>query len=229
MHRRKFLQFGVAALAALKALPFVKRAAASSNTERWFDFDWGGWVPPWERAGAGITEQVRPLQQEQQELLARQGECCWCGQCCGSETSPPETRDSPWPDTWPSATRTWTIASLETHCPIHQLVGHPHIGGDVAGDRRVDSRTYRFIWVPRHGLCNDATPWGDAATFEEQCPFLKARQPDGTYPCAVLDDPEWSYIYHAMCSREWLPPLSMTEAQVARWQGRHPGCSYTWA
>lgn len=153
----------------------------------------------------------------------RVGECNRCGQCCGSPGSP--YRDSPWPDPWPEALRTWRVSTIEGNLPVVLLAGFPPLGGPRAFAVRVANRTYRGIWVEGHGLCADAPPWGDPSAFEEMCPFLMAQQPDGTYPCALVGT-RWEYIWTAMCEGE--PPMEKTAEQVAQWQQRHPLCSYTW-
>jgi hypothetical protein len=155
-------------------------------------------------------------------MLIIQGTCNRCGQCCGAPGSP--NRDSPWPDNWPEALARWDPATLGEGLPLFSLVRLPGQGGPRYFATRVGRTTYRGIWIPGHGLCRDNPPWGDEDTYEETCPFLGDQQPDGSYPCGLVDS-AWEDIYNDFCApmgQRW------TEAQVTQWQADHPLCSYTW-
>lgn len=152
--------------------------------------------------------------------MQRMGTCNRCGQCCGADGSPEQ--NSPWPNTWPEALRDWQEEDLPV---IFQMVGHPAFGAAVARVFRISGKNYRSIWVPGHGLCEDKPPWGDVATYSEECPFLMDDPGDGTRPCALVGT-LYEAIWMVLCQPE--PPEEKSAAQVAQWQARHPLCSYTW-
>ena len=154
-------------------------------------------------------------------MLTRYGECTNCGMCCGSPDAP--NRDSPWADNWPEAVRTWRVDYLaETH-PIFKITGHPALGGANSDSIRLGNKTQRWIWVHGHGLCADAAPYGDTTTYEEMCPFLGPRQPDGTYPCLARGT-EWEEIPAKMGCRTL--PLEWDEASIEQWFRDHPACGF---
>ena len=146
--------------------------------------------------------------------------CGRCGQCCGAPGSP--NRDSPWPDNWPEAVASWQIDALADAQPIFTLSGHPDLGGQRAWAIRVGNKTYRGIWIPGHGLCADAPPYGDASAFEEMCPFLGNKLPNGSYPCGLAGTP-FDAVYQ-QCMR--VKTTGWTEQEVEQWQADHPLCSY---
>ncbi len=154
-------------------------------------------------------------------MLRIQGSCNRCGQCCGAPGSP--NRDSPWPDNWPEVVKNWQIDVLGNTHPVFTVTGHPDLGGPRAFAVRIALRTYRGIWVPGHGLCADSPPYGDASSFEEMCPFLKSKRPDGSHPCALAGT-QWDAQYQQCMDMGEL----WTEKSVAEWQANHPLCSYTW-
>lgn len=149
-----------------------------------------------------------------------QGECNRCGQCCGAPGSP--NRDSPWPNNWPEAVRNWSISALQTHLPMFTVTGHPDLGGQRAFAARIGNKTYRGIWIPGHGLCADAAPFGDESAYEEQCPFLGAQQPDDSYPCGLVGTP-FEAVHTIQCA-----PMGefWSDTSVEEWQTNHPLCSY---
>jgi len=157
--------------------------------------------------------------------MLRIGECSRCGQCCGADGSP--YQDSPWPDSWPEAVRTWTVQSLADNCPIFTLVGHPALGGATAAVARIGSTNYSFRWVPGHGLCRNKPPLNDPNTWSEECPFLDKAEPDGSRPCGLVGT-RWQPIFDQMCFPESFPPLEAMPQWVAKWKERHPLCGYEW-
>lgn len=150
------------------------------------------------------------------------GSCNNCGQCCGCPTAP--NRASAWPRNWPAAVRTWDPAVRASVYPVFVVTGHPGEGGPQAGVIRLGNRNYRWIWVPSAGLCADAPPWGDPASYEPQCPLLGPVQGDGTYPCAVIGT-QWEAIATQIGCR-WLPE-TMEDEHWAQWIADHPACGYT--
>lgn len=154
-------------------------------------------------------------------MPTRYGECNSCGMCCGSPDAP--NRDSPWPDNWPEAVRTWQIDYLAETFPIFQTTGHPDLGGAGAGAVRIANKTYRWIWVPGHGLCADAPPWGDPSTYEEMCPVLGSEQPDGTYPCGVMGT-AWEEIPTKLGCRTL--PEEWDQRSIDEWFTNHPKCGF---
>jgi hypothetical protein len=157
-------------------------------------------------------------------MFERHDTCNRCGMCCGSETSPPATRDSPWQDDWPGSLRTWRVDVIQAEVPVVALAGFPPLGGPTAFAARVEGRTYRGIWVPDHGLCADAPPWGDPASFEEMCPFLMPRQPDDSYPCALVGT-AFDHVFRTLCEQYPHEVIGRRET-VEEWFVNHPGCSY---
>lgn len=171
---------------------------------------------------AYLAARVLPVHaQEEQTMMQIQGSCSRCGQCCGAPGSP--NRDSPWPNNWPEAVRTWQINNLASIFPVFQITGHPALGGETARVVRIDNKNYSFRWVSGHGLCHNSPPLNDPETYEEQCPFLASQLPDGSYPCALAGTQWDAQFQQCMAMGEF-----WTEASVAEWQENHPLCSYTW-
>jgi len=154
-------------------------------------------------------------------MPTRYGECTNCGMCCGSPDAP--NRDSPWPDNWPEAVRTWQIEYLANVYPIFKTTGHPTLGGANAGAVRLGNKTYRWIWIPGHGLCADAAPYGNASTYYEMCPLLGARQPDGTYPCGAMGTPFEEIPTKLGCRTL---PLEWDQKSIDEWFTNHPNCGF---
>jgi len=158
--------------------------------------------------------------------MIRQGSCNRCGQCCGADGSPEQ--DNPWPDTWPEDLRNWQEGDITSSFwifqVIFQVIKHPKYGGSSSGTMRVGGKNYRYIWVLGHGLCKDRPPWGNTASFSEECPFLMDDPGDGTRPCAFVASPPFDVVWEHDCQPA--PPMQKTPEEVVIWFARHPECSY---
>jgi len=157
-------------------------------------------------------------------MFTRQGTCNRCGECCGYPRSTDGGQNNPWPKTWPESLRNWTPESIAYHLPILQfssdMVNTPNDNFTIKGQRCY------WIWVPGKGLCTDLPPYGDVSTYDQRCPLLASKEPDGTVPCRLIGTNQES-VWNMFC--EPVPPMQMeTQEQVDKWFTNCPSCSYTY-
>lgn len=162
----------------------------------------------------------------------RQGECNWCGECCGAGGTDPR---SFFPSGWPSTMRHKTFADFSAYWKYAPLVGVTE-GPDGLiqwvdhGQRLVPGKgRFYYKWQPGVGLCKDISAAHDGSEWIVECPFLLPD--DGTgggiphRPCPFVGSQfhdEWFEI----CGDE--PPLVSTTEAKEEWEWRYPSCSYTW-
>lgn len=157
----------------------------------------------------------------------RQGECNWCGQCCGSGYAfggDPPIQESPWPISWPERFQAWLDDALFVNFVWRTLISRASLE-TRSGEINWRGFKRRFIFVPGQSLCLDLPTYGDPSTYEPRCPALVLNGEGNTPPteCGLAPDcPVWSDF----CSN--LPPDRLEEDNVTLWQNSFPACSYSW-
>lgn len=157
----------------------------------------------------------------------RQGECNWCGQCCGSGYSfggTPPVQESPWPVSWPGGLLAWSQEAFDTHFALRSIISKASLT-TLSGEINWRGFKRKFIFVPGESLCLDLPPLGNPTTHEKRCPMLVLNGEGSTPPtqCGVAPDcPVWT----DHCSE--LPPTRITERAKQEWEEAFPACSYTW-
>lgn len=165
--------------------------------------------------------------------MIRTGDCNRCGQCCGASGSPQQ--DSPWPKVWPSSFRRWALDDLIGMWPHALLFGIISKGDDTIGPAQTNGTVriagggppsdYYYVWVDGHAVCKDTSVAHDGSSYSLECPFLKDDPGDGSRPCGLVGTNN-DGDFRIACEPE--PPLNKTPEEVAKWEARHPLCSYTW-
>lgn len=160
----------------------------------------------------------------------RQGECNWCGQCCGSGYSfggDPPAQESPWPKSWPDGLRTWSVEAF-SQLAVHSLIKQVDF---VTKSGQSNWKGFRRNWIfaPNESLCLDLPPYGQATTpgidFEKRCPWLIMYGETESPPTACGLAPDCP-VWVDFCSSS--VPLRVNEEQKAVWEQYNPACSYIW-
>lgn len=153
----------------------------------------------------------------------RQGECSWCGQCCGAPYfSNPDPR-SPWPITWPEGIRNWDLQSIKDYIPLSAVMGKTDLDNG-SGTAKIRGQNYPWIFVEGYSLCVDEEPIGDASTYSPRCPFLILHGEQNSPPTECGAASTATFINHC----QLLPPDRISEHQKLEWEASFPACSYTW-
>lgn len=154
----------------------------------------------------------------------RTGECNLCGECCGFPRSTDGGQNNPWPNDIPDIIRTWSDESIQQDYPVLYFIGYTKDKNKKYGIKKVGVNTFHWIFVPGHGLCADKSPYGNLDKFDQRCPFLSEKLPDGTVPCLLYNTSK-KYIWNKLCQP--VPPDEFTaQEEVDRWYKRCPSCSY---
>lgn len=157
-------------------------------------------------------------------MFKRTGTCNLCGECCGYPRSTDGGQNNPWRKDLPESVRNWDQDVLKTEFPLFNLTGHPDHGGKKYGRKDIYGKRCFWIWIPKHGLCQDKTPHGNISTYDQRCSFLSVKLPDGTVPCLLYGTID-HYIWEKLCQPT--PPENMsTKEKVDNWFKNCPSCSY---
>ena len=152
-----------------------------------------------------------------EKKFKRLGECNRCGECCSDGRG-----GSPFPKNWPAAIRHRNLDEMVNKLPQAGLCGLTQIDEKTIGVKnksgiaRVDGQKFPYIWLERKGLVKSAK--------EGHCPFLRPDS-DGKFRCGLVGTSK-EFAFEGFCKPE--PREVSSESEVAEWQERYPGCSYTW-
>ena len=164
--------------------------------------------------------------------MIRQGDCNWCGECCGT------SGDSPFPKNWPEAIRSWSLDDANEVCPQLTMLGIAQQGdqigySDPAGSFKVGPTRFYYVWITGVGCCKDISAQHDGSAYLAECPFLLDDPGDGSRPCGLMGTSDDGAV-KKFCRPELRaePPTNYDiwiQESVDQWQADHPSCSYTWA
>lgn len=176
----------------------------------------------------------------------RQGECNWCGECCGVPRAGDGVQISPWPAKryWPDGLRQWAWADLERLWKYASFIGiqtdpadGEHKVMQQSGNIKIRGRNYPWIWPGDNlPICSDRAPLGDPSTYDLRCPF-STDAGDGTHPCALVGT-QYEAQWAATCQEgielvdgtfAGAPPFQFQTAEARdRWFADYPSCSFTY-
>lgn len=154
----------------------------------------------------------------------RTGTCNRCGECCGYPRSTDGGQNNPWPGDWPQSIQSWSAEAIALHLPILQfsanMVNTPY------GNFTLQGKRCYWIWVTGKGLCTALSPYNNPANYDQRCPLLDAKQPDGSVPCRLVGT-RYEGVWQTHCQP--VPPTQFeTQAQVDAWFANCPSCSYVY-
>lgn len=154
----------------------------------------------------------------------RTGTCNQCGECCGYPRTTDGGQNNPWAKDLPECIRNWSDEAITIELPVFKRIGYLKDRDRKFGMVQVGTRRCYWIIVPGHGLCTDKTPHGDPRWFDQRCPFLSEKLPDGTVPCLLYNSKN-KYIWERLCKPT--PPEEFpTQERVDKWFKNCPGCSF---
>lgn len=162
----------------------------------------------------------------------RQGECSWCGQCCGAlhTYGGAVSNPQPWPQNFTQDRITWNDASWAQYVVFSNYIDRLELESGSGFVRIGPTRYYWKMSPDGTFVKTDSTYTQDFGRNGKQCPFLVILRDDSTpstpadpcTECAVYGSQVWTM----RCGL--LPPDTMSYEQMQEWQTSHPACAYTW-